>query len=152
MNLNIASYVNGLYFFFYFFWSYLYIFLDHFSFAAFTFYWFLKYISEWSEVTQSCLTLCYPMDCSLPASSVHGMFQAIVLEWIAISFSRVSSQTRDWIWVSRIVDRHFTIWATREVIYMYTHVKNFTAVLYSIEWTNHSLVIHFNVDRPLDYS
>ena len=37
-----------------------------------------------SEVTQPCLTLCDPMDCSLPGSSVHGIFQAIVLEWIAI--------------------------------------------------------------------
>ena len=41
-----------------------------------------------SEVVQSCLTLCNPMDCSLPSSSVHGIFQAIVLEWIAISFSK----------------------------------------------------------------
>ena len=40
-----------------------------------------------SEVTQSCPTLCDPMDRSLPGSSVHGIFQAIVLEWIAISFS-----------------------------------------------------------------
>ena len=42
-----------------------------------------------SEVTQSCPTLCDPMDCSLPGSSVHGVFQARVLEWVAISFSRV---------------------------------------------------------------
>ena len=41
-----------------------------------------------SEATQSCLTLCNPMDCSLPDSSVHGIFQARVLEWVAISFSR----------------------------------------------------------------
>ena len=41
-----------------------------------------------SEVTQSCLTLCDPMDCSLPGSSVHGIFQARILEWVAISFSR----------------------------------------------------------------
>ena len=41
-----------------------------------------------SEVAQSCLTLCDPMDCSLPGSSVHGIFQAIILEWVAISFSR----------------------------------------------------------------
>ena len=68
-----------------------------------------------SEVAQSCLTLCDPMDCSLPGSSVHGIFQAILLEWIAISFSRRSSQPRDQTWVSHIVDRHFTIWATREV-------------------------------------
>ena len=40
-----------------------------------------------SEVAQSCLTLCDPMDCSLPGSSVHGIFQARVLEWVAISFS-----------------------------------------------------------------
>ena len=45
-----------------------------------------------SEVAQSCPTLCDPIDCSLPGSSVHGIFQAIVLEWIAISFSRGSSQ------------------------------------------------------------
>ena len=41
-----------------------------------------------SEVTQSCLTLCDPMDCSLPGSSIHGIFQGRVLEWVAISFSR----------------------------------------------------------------
>ena len=41
-----------------------------------------------SEVAQSCPTLCDPKDCSLPGSSVHGIFQAIVLEWTAISFSR----------------------------------------------------------------
>ena len=49
------------------------------------------------------------MDCSLPSSSVHGIFQAIVLEWIAISFSRGSSQPRDQTQVSRIVDRRFTV-------------------------------------------
>ena len=41
-----------------------------------------------SEVTQSCPTLCDPMDCSLPGSSIHGIFQARILEWFAISFSR----------------------------------------------------------------
>ena len=51
----------------------------------------------------------------LPGSSVHGILQAIVLEWIAISFSKGSSQPRDWTWVSCIVDRRFPIWATREV-------------------------------------
>ena len=40
-----------------------------------------------SEVTQSCLSLCDPMDCSLSGSSVHGIFQARILEWFAISFS-----------------------------------------------------------------
>ena len=45
------------------------------------------YESEKSEVTQSCPTLCDPMGCSLPAFSVHGIFQARILEWVAISFS-----------------------------------------------------------------
>ena len=41
-----------------------------------------------SEVAQSCPTLCDPMDCSLPGSSFLGIFQARILEWVAISFSR----------------------------------------------------------------
>ena len=69
-----------------------------------------------SEVAQSCTTLFDPMDGSLPRSSIHGIFQAKVLEWVAISFSRGSSQPRDQTWVSHIVGRHFTIWATREVM------------------------------------
>ena len=68
-----------------------------------------------NEVAQSCPTLCNPMDCSLPGSSVHGVFQAMVLEWIAISFSSGSSEPRDRTWVSCTVDRRFTVWATREV-------------------------------------
>ena len=64
---------------------------------------------KWSEVVQLCLTLCDPMDCSLQGSSVHGIFQARVLEWIAISFSRGSSRPRDRSRVSRIVDRCFTV-------------------------------------------
>ena len=52
------------------------------------------HIVKWREVAQSWPTLCDPMDCSLPGSSVHGIFEAIVLEWIAISFSRGSSQPR----------------------------------------------------------
>ena len=47
-------------------------------------------------VTQSCLTLCDPLDCSPPGSSVPGIFQARILEWVAISFSRGSSRPRDW--------------------------------------------------------
>ena len=69
---------------------------------------------SWSEVAQSCPTLCDPMDCSLSGSSVHGIFQARVLEWIAISFSRGSFQPRGWTQISCIAGRRFTIWATRE--------------------------------------
>ena len=45
-----------------------------------------------SEVAQLCPTLCNPMDCSLPGPSIYGLFQAKILEWVAISFSRGSSQ------------------------------------------------------------
>ena len=69
-------------------------------------------MSEWvSEIAQLCLTLCDPMDCSLSGSSIHGIFQARVLEWIAISFSRGSSWPRNRTRVSRIAGRRFTIWA-----------------------------------------
>ena len=71
---------------------------------------------KWSEVAQSCPTLCDPMDCRLPGSSIHGIFQARVLEWVAISFSRGSSQPRDQTQVSSTGDRRFTVWATREAL------------------------------------
>ena len=48
-----------------------------------------------SEVAQSCLTVFDPMECSLPGSSIHGIFQARILEWVVIFFSRGSSQPRD---------------------------------------------------------
>ena len=82
---------------------------------ACTIYPILEMIKKESEVTQSCPTLCDPMDCSLPGSSVHGIFQARVLEWGAIAFSG-SSWSRDWTRVSCIAGRRFTLWATREVI------------------------------------
>ena len=62
-----------------------------------------------SEAAQSCPALFDPMGCSPPGSSVHGIFQARVLEWTAISFSRGSSRPRDQTRVSRIVDRRFTL-------------------------------------------
>ena len=57
-------------------------------------------------VTQSCPTLCNPMDCSPPGSSVCGILQARIVEWVAMPFSR-GSPPRDWTWVSRIVGRFF---------------------------------------------
>ena len=60
----------------------------------------LNYESE-SVIAQSCLTLCNPMDCSPPGSSVHGMLQAKVLEWVAMPCSRGSCRDL----VSRITDR-----------------------------------------------
>ena len=60
-------------------------------------------------VTQLCPTLCDMIDCSPTGSSVQEILQARILEWVAIPFSRGSSQLRDWTWVSYIV-----VWATRE--------------------------------------
>ena len=65
---------------------------------------------------QSCLTLCDPMDWSLPDPSVHGILQAGILEWVALPSSRGSSQPRDQTQVSCISGRFFTVWATREPI------------------------------------
>ena len=68
-------------------------------------------ICECVLVAESWPTLWDPMDCSPPGSSVHGILQARILEWVAIPFSR-SSQPRDLSRVSRIAGRFFTLWAT----------------------------------------
>ena len=67
----------------------------------------MKVKSE-SEVTQSCPTLCDPMDCSLPGSSIHSIHQARIQEWVAISFSSGSSWPRDQIQVSCTAGRSLT--------------------------------------------
>ena len=75
------------------------------------------YIMDWlaCKVAQSCPALCNPIDCSLPGSSIHGIFQARVLEWVAISFSRGCSQPRYQTWVSCIAGKFYTVRVTREV-------------------------------------
>ena len=81
------------------------------------------------EVAQSCPTLCHPMDCSLPGSSVHGIFQARILEWVAISFSRGSLRPMDRAQVSLIAGRLLTVRATRAESNLETNVpeKNYFA-------------------------
>ena len=66
--------------------------------------------------TKSCPTLCNPMDCSLPGSSVHRILQARILEWVAIPFSRASSWSRDHTCVSCIACRFFTICGTKPTL------------------------------------
>ena len=63
------------------------------------------------KITQSCLILCNHM-----GYTVHGILQARILEWVAVPFSRGSSQPRDTTQVSHIAGRFFTSWATREAI------------------------------------
>ena len=99
------------------------------------------------------------MDCSLPDSSVHGILQARILEWVAIPFSRRSSPLRDQTQVSCTADRFFTIWATRdlsellrgldELIHM-THLELFQ--LYRKHSTNVSHNYFFNVEKKLSLS
>ena len=64
-----------------------------------------------SVCVQSCLTLCDPVDCSPPGSSVHGILQARILEWVAISFSGGPSPPRDWSTVS------YVSWTGRRVLH-----------------------------------
>ena len=73
-------------------------------------------------VLQSCLTLWDPMDYSLPGSFLHGVFQARILEWVAMPFSRGSSWPRDWAQVSCTAGRCFTFWATREALVLNIYV------------------------------
>ena len=78
-----------------------------------TYLWVL--LSVWVCIdAQVCPTVCDPMDCKLPGSSVHGISQARILEWVAISFSEGSSWPRHRTPVSFIAGRFFTIWAIRE--------------------------------------
>ena len=89
---------------------------------------------------QSCPTLCDPVNCGLPGSSIHGTLQARILECIAISFSRGSSPSRDQNQVSRIAGRCFNLWATREAHII--HVKNIIWYLsFSVWFTSLSIII-----------
>ena len=73
-------------------------------------------------VSQLCLTLCDPMDYSSSDSSVHGILQSRILDWVAIPFSSKTSQPKDQSQISCITGRFFTIWAAREAICVYVCV------------------------------
>ena len=74
------------------------------------------------SVAQSCSTLCDPVDRSLPGVSVHVIFQARIVEWVAISCSRGSSPPGDGTHISCIGRRIIYHWAIREAPYMYAYV------------------------------
>ena len=61
------------------------------------------------------------MDCGSPGSSAHGILQARILEWVAISYSRGSSRPKDW---TRVSHRFFILWVTREALYIHTAAKS----------------------------
>ena len=86
----------------------------------------------WSGVPL-CPTLCDPMDCSLPGSSVHGILQARILKWIAISFSRVPSGPRDQTFVSctgRWILYHWATWGALS-IYLHIDMYNWITMLHT---------------------
>ena len=84
-----------------------------------TSWWFWLHFSNnlMCLVIQSCPTLCNPMDCNPPGCSIRGILQARILEWVAMPFSRGSSWSRGWNWVSCIAGRFFTNGATRKAQY-----------------------------------
>ena len=114
-----------------------------------------SFLSEvkWSEVSR--VWLCDPMDHSLPGFSVHGIFQARVLEWVAISFSRGSSWPRDQTHVSCIAGRRFTLWATYDPnlelmksLWNYLDFWNLLAIfLFWQKFKNMCLCAHIGNDR-----
>ena len=98
---------------------------------------------KWSEsemvVAQLCLTLCDPMACSLPGSSVYGISQARILECVFIPFSRGSFRSRDQTQVSCSAGGFFIVWATKkakqvtkgQIVYDLTLMKSFSSVQFS---------------------
>ena len=96
-----------------------------------------EYESE-SATHFCCIQLfCDPMDCRLPDSSVHGILQARILQWVANFFSRGSLWPRDWTWGSRIAGQFFTIWVTREAPH-----QNISSVQFSRSIVSDSLWSH----------
>ena len=100
--------------------------------TSFFFFWSFKlFILYWGVLAKSlqlCLTLCDPMDCSCPGSSVHGILQARILEWIVISSSRESSQSWDWTPFS------YVSCIGRRVLYHQHHLEGFPGSSDSKDW------------------
>ena len=91
-------------------------------------------------------TLCDPMDCSLPGSSVHGILQARILEWVAVPVSRGSSQPRNFeSGVSCIAGGFFTSWATREALNSALPPPAFYCFIYSKCTSANNLVCQVDI-------
>ena len=95
-------------------------------------------------VTQLCPALCNSLDCSPLGSSVHGLFQARILEWVAIPDSRGSSYPRDWTWISHIALGSFTIWPLLSWVLWEILDDTATVLNYCLPWlsTTNSLKFH----------
>ena len=110
-------------------------------------FWINDFLIKWSKVkvAQLCPTLCNPT-----AYTVHGIFQARILEWVVFSFSRGSSQPRGWSKVSHIAGGFFTSWAIREAqgrsgtIYLKGNKRR--------SWDSNSILFFLNVYILVKYS
>ena len=104
-------------------------------------------ISDFNEwLNQSCLTLFNPVDGSLSGSSVHGLLQVRILEWVAIPFSRGSSQPRDQIRVSPVAGTFFTVWVIREAL------VNMTKLILNPVDQHRGIIALDNICKALSYS
>ena len=90
------------------------------------------------SVSQPCPTLCDPVDCCPPSSSVHGILQARILEWVAISFSKGSSRPRDQTQVSNIAGRRFNLCTTKKALKYKNTVSGGQWFTPSLPHTHHS--------------
>ena len=101
-------------------------------------------------VAQSCLTLCHPVDCSPPGSSVHGISQARnPLEWVAISFSGGSSQPRDWIRVSWIGMQVLSPCATWEALHLCTEGARLYCIILCTQLEHLQILVSMGVLEPV---
>ena len=81
------------------------------------------------KVARSCLILCYPLNSRVPGSSVHGILQARIVEWLAVPFSRGSSKSRDGTQISHITGGFFPIWTTKEAS---NNLRSLNFIMYKI--------------------
>ena len=100
-------------------------------------------------VTQSWPTLCNSVDCSPPGSSVHGILQVRILEWVAIPFSRGSSHPRDQTQVPCIAGRFLTIWANKKALQNFHMIQQSHSWIYTQSKPSfekiHALYVHCSV-------
>ena len=114
---------------------------------------FILFFKSESEVTQSCPTLCDPMDCSLQGSSVHRILQAGILEWVALPSSRGSSWPKDQTGVSHTAGRLFIIWTTRELPTnaLFSMAITLNEWCYTMLYRYYIFFIHLSLRGHLDF-